>query len=177
VLLWCLGHDPLAQILCVSYAQDFADKLSRDCRHIVAGDWYRRIFPTRLSPQRAAMPEYDGARLPACHLGRRRAVRARRRPHYIDDPLKPEEALSQAQRRAANEWYDHTLYSRLNDNLAGAIGLIPLIRTSGANAVQSLNAAAGRAVGRGTRAGLAIWAKAYCGGTSRAYHASRRTYH
>jgi hypothetical protein len=27
----------------------------------------------------------------------------------IDDPLKPEEALSEAQRKAANEWYDHTL--------------------------------------------------------------------
>jgi hypothetical protein len=26
----------------------------------------------------------------------------------IDDPLKPEEALSQAQPQAANEWYDYT---------------------------------------------------------------------
>ena len=42
----------------------------------------------------------------------------------IDDPLKPEEALSQAQRQAANEWFDHTLYSRLNDKLRGAIVLI-----------------------------------------------------
>ena len=42
----------------------------------------------------------------------------------IDDPLKPEEALSQAQRQAANGWYDHTLYSRLNDKLAGVIVLI-----------------------------------------------------
>ena len=42
----------------------------------------------------------------------------------IDDPLKPEEALSQAQRQAAMEWYDHTLYSRLNDKLSGAIVLI-----------------------------------------------------
>jgi predicted phage terminase large subunit-like protein len=42
----------------------------------------------------------------------------------IDDPLKPEEALSQAQRQAANEWYDHTLYSRLNDTRTGAIILI-----------------------------------------------------
>jgi hypothetical protein len=25
---WCLGHDPSAQILCVSYAQDLADKLA-----------------------------------------------------------------------------------------------------------------------------------------------------
>src|SRR6516165_1923611 len=29
---WCLGHDPSAQLLCVSYAQDLADKLARDCR-------------------------------------------------------------------------------------------------------------------------------------------------
>jgi hypothetical protein len=35
---WCLGHDPSAQLLCVSYAQDLADKLSRDCRHIVTAD-------------------------------------------------------------------------------------------------------------------------------------------
>ena len=41
-----------------------------------------------------------------------------------DDPLKPEEALSQTQRQAANDWYDHTLYSRLNDNRTGAIILI-----------------------------------------------------
>src|SRR5215472_13610708 len=42
----------------------------------------------------------------------------------IDDPLKPEEALSQAQRQAANDWFDHTLYSRLNDTRTGAIILI-----------------------------------------------------
>ena len=42
----------------------------------------------------------------------------------IDDPLKPEEALSETQRRATNEWFDHTLYSRLNDNLSDAIVLI-----------------------------------------------------
>src|SRR5258708_35198267 len=56
---WCLEHDPSAQILCVSYAQDLADKLSRDCRHIVASGWYRQGFPTRLSPPRAAMPQFD----------------------------------------------------------------------------------------------------------------------
>src|SRR5690242_19650016 len=41
---WCLGHDPSAQILCVSYAQDLADKLARDCRGIIMSPWYRRIF-------------------------------------------------------------------------------------------------------------------------------------
>jgi len=31
---------------------------------------------------------------------------------------------TQAQRQAAMEWCDHTLYSRLNDQLSGAIVLI-----------------------------------------------------
>jgi hypothetical protein len=75
--------------------------LSRDCRHIVAGDWYRGIFPTRLSPQRAAAPEFDttaqGCRL-ATSIG---GVLTGRGADLviIDDPLKPEEALSQAQRQ------------------------------------------------------------------------------
>ncbi len=87
---WCLGHDPSAQILCVSYAQDLADKLSRDCRHILASGWYRGIFPTRLSPQRAAMPEFDttaqGCRL-ATSVG---GVLTGRGADLIviDDPLK-----------------------------------------------------------------------------------------
>jgi hypothetical protein len=55
---WCLGHDPSAQILCVSYAQDLADKLARDCRSIVMSPWYRQIFPTRLAPHRQAVQEF-----------------------------------------------------------------------------------------------------------------------
>jgi len=46
----------------------------------------------------------------------------------IDDPLKPEEALSDAQRQACNEWYDHTLYSRQNNKRLGAIIIIMLSR-------------------------------------------------
>jgi predicted phage terminase large subunit-like protein len=123
---WCLGHRASAQILCVSYAQDLADKLSRDCRRIVASDWYRHLFPTRLSPQRQAAPEFEttaqGCRL-ATSVG---GVLTGRGADIIiiDDPLKPEEALSEAHRRAANEWFDHTLYSRLNDKEKGAIILI-----------------------------------------------------
>ena len=56
---WCLGHDPSAQILCVSHAEDLADKLSRDCRRILASDWYQRLFPTRLSPRHQAVPEFE----------------------------------------------------------------------------------------------------------------------
>src|SRR5436309_881079 len=123
---WCLGRDPSAQILCVSYAQELADKLSRDCRRILASDWYQRLFPTRLAPRHQAVPEFEttaqGSRV-ATSVG---GVLTGRGADLIviDDPLKPEEALSQTQRQAANEWYDHTLYSRLNAKLTGAIVLI-----------------------------------------------------
>jgi hypothetical protein len=55
---WCLGLDPSAQILCVSYAQDLADKLARDCRTIMLSPWYQRIFPARLAPHRQAVQEF-----------------------------------------------------------------------------------------------------------------------
>jgi hypothetical protein len=123
---WCLGHDPSAQILSVSYAQDLSDKLARDCRTIMTSPWYRQIFPTRLAPHRQAVQEFittrQGYRLATSTGG----VLTGRGADIIliDDPLKPEEALSNAQRKAANEWYDHTLYSRLNDKRHGAIVII-----------------------------------------------------
>ena len=123
---WCLGHDPSAQILCVSYAQDLADKLGRDCRSIMMSSWYRQIFPTRLAAHRQAVQEFittrQGYRLATSTGG----VLTGRGADIIliDDPLKPEEALSEAQRKAANEWYDHTLYSRLNDKRNRAIVII-----------------------------------------------------
>jgi len=123
---WCLGLDPTAQILCVSYAQDLADKLARDCRSIMMSPWYRQLFATRLAPHRQAVQEFittrQGYRLATSTGG----VLTGRGADIIiiDDPLKPEEALSDAQRQACNQWYDHTLYSRLNDKRGGSIILI-----------------------------------------------------
>ena len=42
---WCLGHEPSTQILCVSYAQDLADKLARDCRRIMMSEWVPAALP------------------------------------------------------------------------------------------------------------------------------------
>src|SRR5690348_10248333 len=123
---WCLGLDPTAQILCVSYAQDLADKLARDCRGIMMSPWYRQLFRTRLAPHRQAVQEFittgQGYRLATSTGG----VLTGRGADIIiiDDPLNPDETLSDAQRQAANEWYDHTLYSRQNDKQRGAIVII-----------------------------------------------------
>ena len=77
----CLGHDPSAQIVCASYAQDLADKLSRDCRRIVASDWYRKLFPTtRLSPQRQASDDWINLLLLTVANSRERPLDAKHPP-------------------------------------------------------------------------------------------------
>jgi len=119
-----LGHNPSAEIICISYGQDLADKPARDCRRIMTTDWYQELFPgTRLSPERSAVAEFtttkQGFRLSTSVGG---PLTGRGADYMIfDDPLKPDEAISDTVRRAANEWFNNTAYSRLNDKLRGRI--------------------------------------------------------
>ena len=121
-----LGHNPSAQIICASYGQDLASKHSHDCRTLMSTAWYESLFPTRLAPHKQSLQEFlttaNGFRM-ATSVG---GVLTGRGADFIiiDDPLKPEEALSETQRQAVNEWYDHTLYSRLNDKSKGCIIII-----------------------------------------------------
>jgi predicted phage terminase large subunit-like protein len=123
---YVLGHNPCAQIICASYGQDLANKHSMDCRTLMSSEWYRSIFPTRLSQQKQSLQEFlttQGGFRMATSVG---GVLTGRGADLIiiDDPLKPDEALSETQRKAVNEWYDHTLYSRLNHKRDGCIVII-----------------------------------------------------
>jgi predicted phage terminase large subunit-like protein len=121
-----LGHNPSAQIISASYGQDLANKHSLDCRTLMTSEWYRGLFPTRLAPHKQSVQEFlttqNGFRL-ATSVG---GVLTGRGADFIiiDDPLKPEEALSESQRVGVNQWFDHTLYSRLNDKQKGCILII-----------------------------------------------------
>ena len=113
---WLLGHDPGTEIVCASYGQELSDKLSADCRRIMLTPWYRRLFPTtRLVRQ--AMHHLEttqgGKRYATSVGGSLTGIGA----HVIivDDPLKPDEALSDAERNKANEWARHTLFTRINN--------------------------------------------------------------
>src|SRR5215469_10771143 len=67
---WCLGHDPSAQIVCASYAQDLADKLSRDCRASSRATGIRGSFrPVCRRGIRRCRNSSDGPGLPRRHLG------------------------------------------------------------------------------------------------------------
>ena len=123
---WLLGHNPSAQIICASYAQDLADKFASDCRTLMQSPMYKRIFNVRLSSQRPSLQELcttrNGFRLATSVGG---VVTGRGADFLIvDDPLKPDEALSDSARSKVNQWYDHTFFSRLNDKRNGGIVII-----------------------------------------------------
>jgi predicted phage terminase large subunit-like protein len=121
-----LGHDPSAEIICASYGQSLADKLSMDCRNLMNSKFYQRTFSTRLAPYKQSLQEFatsqKGFRMATSVQG----VLTGRGAGYLilDDVLRPDEALSQSQRKAVNDWYDHTLYSRLNNKQTDCIIII-----------------------------------------------------
>jgi predicted phage terminase large subunit-like protein len=124
---WVLGQQPSRRIICASYSESLARKHSRDCRTVMQETWYRRIFPgTRLNPRKNTEPEFETTALGSRYATSVGGTLTGRGGDIIviDDPLKPDEAMSKSGRSTVNEWFDSTLYSRLDDKRNGVIIVI-----------------------------------------------------
>ena len=119
---WVIGKQPTARFICVSYAQDLANKHAGDFRKIVQSDWYKRLFRSA-APVKETEAEYQttagGFRL-ATSVG---GTLTGRGGDFIlvDDPLSADNAYSKASREGVNDWYGGTLLSRLDDKRTGRI--------------------------------------------------------
>lgn len=124
---WALGRNPALEILSVSYGQELANKHALDTRRVMESAAYRRLFPgTRVASDRSAVHDFattrGGGRMATSTGG----VLTGRGADLIiiDDPIKPDEALSETQREAVKTWFTNTLLSRLNQKSTGSIVLI-----------------------------------------------------
>ncbi|GCB06386.1 phage terminase large subunit [Ralstonia sp. SET104] len=124
---WLLAMNPACRVMCASYSQDLADAHARACLALMQSPLYRDLFPhTQLSASRPAIAEFfttqQGMRL-ATSVG---GTLTGKGGDFmiIDDPLKPEDALSDTLRNRCNEWYDGTAISRLNDKAKGGVLVI-----------------------------------------------------
>lgn len=122
---WCLGKAPHMRLICVSYNNELAAKLARDCRQVMLSDWYRSAFPG-VEISRATEMEIDttagGGRF-ATSIGGTLTGRGGD-VIIIDDPMKADDAFSDAVRQQVRDWTTSTLFSRLNDKSTGAIILV-----------------------------------------------------
>lgn len=121
---WVLGKDPTKLITCASLSENLASKHAGDCRLVVNSGWYQRLFPgTRISRDKNAELNFVTTRRGGRYstsvggtvTGRGGSIL------IIDDPIKPEDAKSEARRTAVNEWFDGTVYTRLDDKRDGVI--------------------------------------------------------
>lgn len=121
-----LGRDPAAEIVCASYTQPLSDKMASDTRRLMNSGWYQHIFPTRLANPRSRLSELrtpqEGTRLATSVEGTLTGRGGN--IVVIDDPLNPSQAASETQRKAVNQWFDHTVTTRSNDKENGAIVII-----------------------------------------------------
>jgi predicted phage terminase large subunit-like protein len=124
---WVMGRDPTKRIICASYSDAFARKLAIDAHTVVETPWYQELFPrfeltSRKPSSLNLMTSRQGYRFTAgmggSILGRGADL------IVVDDPIKPTDALSRAERLRVNEAFDSTLFSRLDDKSQGAIVII-----------------------------------------------------
>lgn len=115
---WVLGRDPSEQILCASYSGKLSMKHSVDTRLVLESPWYRATFPGVL----IARDQNEKSKFQTTKRGHRIATSVGGTTTgeggnflILDDPMNPMEALSEAERKTANEWFDQTWSSRKNN--------------------------------------------------------------
>jgi predicted phage terminase large subunit-like protein len=122
---WVLGLDPTKRIICASYSADLAQKFSLDSKAVMNSDWYHETFPhTRLDRVAAQdlITTRKGGRYATSNGGSLTGLGGD--IIILDDPMKVQDGLSEAARKAAKQWYDGTLYTRLNNKAEGVIILV-----------------------------------------------------
>lgn len=122
---WAMGHDPGLKVLAVSYADELAHLHANAFRTIVESPWYRDLFPgfeIAKARKNEVVTTAHGFRyagsVGGSILGRGADL------IVVDDPIKAQAALSTAERRKVKEFWDNTLYTRLNDKGRGAIVIV-----------------------------------------------------
>jgi hypothetical protein len=124
---YVLGHFPSMKLVCASYTQDLANKLSNDTRSIMNSDWYRQLFPgTLISPVKDTQGMFEttqfGLRMatsvggPLTGFGGDIVI--------IDDPQKPMDMLHASSRHKARDWLFNTALSRFNSPKDGILVIV-----------------------------------------------------
>lgn len=114
---WMLGRYPQTRFTCASYAYDLAEKHARDCLKVIDSPWYRKAFPNLRLTKRSILDfetHAGGGRLSTSVGG----VLTGRGGDWIiiDDPMKADDALSEAMRETTRDWFSNTLRQRADDD-------------------------------------------------------------
>lgn len=120
---WVLGREPHEQFMVASHTmRPLAAKLSDDTRRLMNSEWYKELFPNTIiekNTEQYFVTTRNGHRLATSIMGSPTGMGF----NYgiLDDPNKPDEALSDIIRIKTNDWIDNTFMSRMNDRTTGRL--------------------------------------------------------
>jgi predicted phage terminase large subunit-like protein len=120
-----LGHDPTRRIITASYSSELSVNLAGLFRVLVASPEFRRLFPAvraKRDTEIEFLTSKGGFRYATSVEGTLTGIGGT--DIIIDDPLKPEDAMSKVAREAVISWYKTTLSTRLNDKRDGTIIIV-----------------------------------------------------
>ncbi len=124
---WLLGRNPKEQIIVAAYAKELSLDLSVKCRDVLRSEWYKRIFPDTILKS----DQDEKGKFATTAGGQRFAtgvegVLTGMGGNYliVDDPLDPSRAISDVERKKANEWVSSTFLNRFNDRRTGRMVLV-----------------------------------------------------
>lgn len=122
-----LGHKPSTQFLAASYSDKLANEFNVKTRDVMQSEWYRRAFPdVQLAPDQNEKGYFkttvNGHRF-ATSVGAS-SIGFGGDIIIVDDPLSPKKAASKVERESANDWFDQSLYTRMNNKKTAAIVLV-----------------------------------------------------
>jgi predicted phage terminase large subunit-like protein len=121
---WMFGNFPDSQFIYTSYSNMLAGTSSKYVQEVMKSKWYEQLFDTRLgkiqqadhfTTERGGMMHADGVGGALTGLGaglKRKAGGA----IYVDDPSKPDQALSAVESEKLRFWFENTLKSRRNSS-------------------------------------------------------------
>lgn len=125
---WKWTQQPSARFIGASYGQDLATKLNVDRRLLIRSDWYQSQWGSTFQltgDQNVKSHIANDARGHMIARGTGAGITGFGGDFIvIDDPLNPELAESEAARREVRDYYDRTLYTRLDDKRKGVIILV-----------------------------------------------------
>ena len=117
-----LGHEPWHRIFAISYGSELSSKHASDFRSIVESTWFQRAFPAMRiarSLEDEVLTTARGFRKATSVYGTLTGLGGDM--FIIDDPQKPVDAQSEAQRNRLNQWVSNTLMSRLDSKERSAV--------------------------------------------------------
>ena len=120
---WCWAYHPEMKFITVSYSSDLAVEHSQRTKDLINSNWYQYLWGDKVifNPAVNAKGHYE-----TISTGMRKAVGTGGQITgsgadiiILDDPQNPKKAASEVERESAKNFYDHTLFSRLNDPAVG----------------------------------------------------------